>query len=199
MDNMLSAIHSKIHNWWIFLLSGILLILLGCWVLIHPLAAYAGMSIYFSVALLVNGLFEIFFSITNRKLIHGWGWYLAGGIVDLAIGVILVSNLLLAATSLALLVGFWLIYRSVLAFGRSIQLKQMGLPDWGWLMVIGVIGLILSFMIIYNPLLGASTLVVWTGLALLAGGIFYIYFSFRLRSADKWMHHMGENSGNVVI
>src|SRR5579859_4754812 len=112
MSIFISDIRQVIRYWWIFPVSGTLLILFSVIVFIHPAATYAGLSIYFEIAFVVNGLLEIIFALNNHHSIQGWGWHLAGGIFDLLVGLLLVSNPVLAAVSLPLFAGFWLLFRS---------------------------------------------------------------------------------------
>ena len=48
-------------------------------------------------------------------------------------------------------------------------------------MLLGILGLLFSFILIWNPLFAAITIVVWTGLAFIATGIFSVLISFRLK------------------
>lgn len=182
----LSKIKNTVSYWWILLLTGIALILLGIYVFMNPLASYAGLSIYFAVALFFNGVFEITFSLSNRKSVNGWVWFLAGGIFDLIIGIFLILNPVVAAASLPLFVGLWLLCRNISIIIRSFDLKQAGLPDWGWLLVSGLGGVVFSVLIISNPIFGAGALVIWTALALFSVGALNIYLGIRLSSAHKW-------------
>ena len=49
------------------------------------------LSVIFSISMLISGIIEIIFSISNRRGISSWGWYLAGGIIDLILGIYLVA------------------------------------------------------------------------------------------------------------
>jgi len=177
----ISEIRQVIRYWWIFPTSGTLLILFGAIVFAYSAAAYAGLTIYFEIAFVVNGVLEIVFALSNFRSMHGWGWHMAGGIFDLLVGVLLVSNPILAAVSLPFFAGFWLLFRSVSIIGRVFDLTTMPWSERSLLLVLGAAGLIFSFMILYNPVLGALTLITWTALALFTIGVFYIYLGLHLR------------------
>jgi uncharacterized membrane protein HdeD (DUF308 family) len=186
MDSTFSSIREAIRHWWVFLISGILLIGLGVLVLSNPAASYLGLSVYFAVVFLLHGLFEIVFSLANRNRMHVWGWYFAFGILDLVIGIILVANPLLTMQVLPIFIGFWLMFRSISIIGRSIELKGMGMSGWGLLMLSGVLGIFFSFMILFNPAIGASALILWTALAFIVIGIFYVMIAVSLKGAHNW-------------
>ena len=184
----ISEIKQSLRFWWIFMLSGAFLIILGIYVFAKPEVSYGLISFYFALTFLLNGLLEIFFSITNHKAIAGWVLYLTGGILDLIISSIFVANPILAAASLPLLVGVWLFFRSLLMISRSYKLMQWGIPNWEWLLLFGLLGFVLAWINIYNPLFAFRIIVTWTGLALLSAGIFYIYFSVCLKNVNKSIH-----------
>jgi len=186
MSNKISVIKSAIRHWWIFVISGILFFALSILVISNPAVTYIGLTIYFAVIFLLHGLFEIFFSISNRSTINSWGWYLAIGILDLVIGFILLSNPLFAASIVSLLIGFWLMFKSVSIIARAIDLKNHGMNGWGFLISAGVLGIIFSFFILFNPEIGAGTLVLLTSFAFAVIGLFYIMMGVKLKSAHAW-------------
>ncbi len=185
MSTVISDIRQVVRYWWIFVLSGILLILFSLVVFNQPAATYAMLTIWFEIAFIVNGLLEIAFALSNYRSLHGWGWHLAGGLFDLLLGGLLISNPVLAAASLPLFAGFWLLFRSIAIVGRTFDLAAAEWTDRGWLLGLGAAGLILSFLILYNPVLGAFTLVTWTALALFCIGVFYIYLGFHLKKFHR--------------
>jgi len=58
-------------------------------------------------------------------------------------------------------------------------------PDWGWLLFIGITGVISAFIMIWNPVFAGLTIVAYTAVAFLSIGIFQIYLSFRLKKLNK--------------
>lgn len=177
-------IRSKIslRFWWIFLFSGVVLILLGLYVLTNPSMRFTIISLCIAVTFFVNGLIEIYFSLTNRKKISGWGWYLAGSILDLIICAIFITNPILASATLPLLLGLWLLVRTMFLIGRSIELNHWGLPHWQWLLLFGMAGFIFCGTNIYNRLFETAIVVFWTGATLVTVGLFYVCFGLFARN-----------------
>ena len=181
---IITEIRSVVRYWWIFIVLGSLLILFGFLIFNHPVATFAELSIFFALAFIVNGLLEIAFALGNYRAVHGWGWHLAGGIFDLVIGGILITNPLLAAVSLPLFAGFWLMFRSIAIIGRCFDLPLVW-PEKMWMGVLGTTGLIFSLMIFYNPALGIFSVVVWAALALISIGLFYIFMGLHLKKLGR--------------
>ena len=70
---LIKTVRSAIKNWWVHLLLGILLIIMGAWVMTTPISSYITLSIFFSVLMFISGLTELIFAISNAKNIDGWG------------------------------------------------------------------------------------------------------------------------------
>lgn len=174
-----------IKHWYLSLLLGIFFIIIGFWVLSTPLESYLALSMLFSVIFFVSGIFEIFYYVTNRQTTENWGWGLTAGIIEFLIGVWLISSPVVSVTILPFVVGFVLLFRSSTAMAVSFDLKSRGIKDWGWLLVIGILGLIFSYMMIINPVLGGMTIVVWTALSFISIGVFRVMLSFKLKRLNN--------------
>lgn len=173
------------RNWWISLLLGILYLFAGLWVFRTPLESYITLSIVFSAFILVSGIFEIAFSLAGRKIMVGWGWYLVGGILDLIIGALLLAHPQMTMVILPFFVGFWLLFRSVMAIGFAFQLKSFDVKSWGWLLFIGILTLLFSILLLANPIIAGLSIVYMTGSAFVFMGIFRIVFAFDLKKVNK--------------
>ncbi len=181
MTNLISEAISAIKHWWLFLILGILLVLGGFWVARSPEFSYVALGIMLIVLLLVNGIFQIFFSISNRQQLSGWGWYLAGGILEFLIGVYLWSYPGISLVMLPFVVGFWLLFRGISIIANSTDLKEWGVKGWGWLMAFGILMTIVSFFMIMDPVFGAFQVVFLAAFAMIFMGTAYIILSFKLK------------------
>jgi uncharacterized membrane protein HdeD (DUF308 family) len=117
----------------------------------------------------------------NRKELDGWGWSLAAGILGFIIGLILILNPHVSVITLALFVGFVALSRSIMSIAWSIEMKKYGAANWGWLLFTGIVGVIFSFILLWDPFLAGLTAAVFTGIALITIGIFHIHFSIELK------------------
>ena len=166
----LKSIRDAVKFWYIPLIIGILFLGIGIWVLTTPIKSYLGLSVLFSISFFVSGVFEVFFSISNRKTMDSWGWSLAMGILNLVIGVLLLSTPSISIITLPLYVGFVLLFRGLMAISLSYELKDYGIIDWGNLLAIGILSTIFAIILLWNPLLAGMTIVIWTALAFLTMG-----------------------------
>ncbi len=170
-----------VKHWWISLLLGIVYILAGFWVFQTPLVSYVSLSIVFSVFIFASGLSQIIFSTSNRNKVEGWGWYLAGGVLDLMIGILLITHPLMTMAILPFYVGFWLLFQGFMAIGLSFQFKAVRTPSWGWLLFLGILTMLFSFLLLANPVFAGLSIVYMTAMALICAGIFRIFLAFSLK------------------
>ena len=199
MANVISQAVSIVKNWWVFLLSGILLILGSIYVFITPVESYVALAWLFSVLVLANGISYVYFSISNHKELEGWGWYLAGGIFEIILGVVLIYYPGLSIMMLPLFVGFWFMFRGAQIVAASLELKKYGFLDWGWLMLFGIALSIMSFFMILDPLFGFFNIVWLTALALLLFGVSNIMISLKLKKIkSKTIDKVEEFKKNAI-
>ncbi len=182
-NEIVVTVQRAARNWWVSVLIGVLALALGIWCLFAPGATLAALSLVFVVGFIISGILEIVFAVTNRGL-DGWGWSLAGGIVDLLIGIAL-AVLPLAVITVVLIwfVGFWLLIRSILGIGMAADLHRWGVR--GWLLAVAILGVVAAFLFFLSPAFGGGTIVWLAACAFVFYGIFRIWLGVRLYSLHR--------------
>ena len=176
------SIRRTVNNWYLPLLSGIVLIAVGVWTFMNPQDSYAALAFIFSLSFVVIGLFEVIFSINNRQILDNWGWHLLLGILTLAVGILLLTRPAeVSMVVLAFYIGFTVLFRSIWAIGLAIDMRSYRLLNWGNVMILGILGMLLGFLLIWNPLFAGLSAVVLTALAFIFGGITHIIIALRLK------------------
>jgi uncharacterized membrane protein HdeD (DUF308 family) len=84
-------------------------------------------------------------------------------------------------------VGFTLLFRSISGMVTAYEMQEYGILDWGSLMVNAVLGLLLSFILLWNPVFAGVNVVIWTAVTFIVLGCYTIYYSFKLRKLNKMM------------
>jgi uncharacterized membrane protein HdeD (DUF308 family) len=184
---ILKQIAYPVRHWWVSLLLGILFIITGIWVLRTPVASYLALATLFSIVLIINGVAEVFsaLAMTSQKESSGWGWILAGGIIDILIGIVIISNPAITIIILSFFIAFGLLFRGMIAIGTALDLRKSHDSYWLLLLLMGILGLIFPFIILENPSIAGFAVVFWTGLAFLIIGLFKVMLAFRLRKLNK--------------
>lgn len=181
MENYFKTIRTAVKQWYLPLIVGILLVILGFYVLATPLTSYLALSFVFSISFLFSGLMEIIFALYNKNEIEGWGWYLAGGILNTLFGLLLLSNPAISLATLPFVIGFFVMFKSVQYLSFALDLKQYGIKNWVWILVFSILGMIFSFILLWNPVFAGLTIVIWTGIAIISAGLASCILSFQLK------------------
>ena len=181
MATFLKTIKKTVKHWYVPAIIGVLLIVFGIYIFTTPLETYGTLTMLFSLSFLFSGIAETFFSVQNRKIIEGWGWYLTGGIFNSVIGLMLLSRPEISAFTLPLVVGFTLMFRSIQGLGFSFELKNYGSLKWGNRAIASILGLVFSIILLFNPIFTGISLVVMTALAFIFSGITGIVLGFKLK------------------
>lgn len=187
MDKLSSLIEQSkqaVRHWWLLLVVGVALLAVGILVFIYPARSYLDLSVLFGWLILFSGVMEVVLAARSRHFVTGRGWMLAGGIIEIILGAILVFNVALSAVTLPIFLGFWLLMRSFSTIGLASDMHVLGIRGSGWTVLTGVLLLICSLWMLLQPLaFGTTAVVVWVGLSLLFAGISTVSLSLQLRSA----------------
>ncbi len=186
MKNIFQTFSESIKHWYIPLIIGILLIILGIYVLTIPLETYITLAIIFSISFIISGLFDIVFSIQNHKILKGWGWYLISGILSFAMGIYLIAYPEIPMSLLPFVIGFTLLFRSFLLLGFSFDLKDLRILSWGNLALLSVLGILFSILLIANPFFTSISLVALTAMSFIFVGIATVKLSFDLKKIKDY-------------
>ena len=195
MENSFAALieNSKqsVKYWWLLLLTGIALLVIGIVVFAFPAQSYIGLSLMFGWLILLSGIFQVILSTANKHYITGRGWMLAGGIIEIVLGAILVWNVALSAATLPIFLGFWLMFRGFSAIGLGGDMSSMNVPGSAWTIISGILLLLCSLWVLIQPLVfGTTMVVVWVGISLLFAGIAAISLAMQLKSAHQHLQKL---------
>jgi uncharacterized membrane protein HdeD (DUF308 family) len=192
MSKLISKISGTVKNWWVFLIIGVLLVMSSFWLFSTPVESFIGLASLFSALIFVTGLFQVFFALTNKDDIDNFGLYLAGGVLDILIGFILLKYPGLTVVLFSMFVGFWLLFRGFNLITVSFKMKGAGDKNWGLILVFGMLTVLFAVMSIINPLIGASYLVYTLAFAVFLVGIGNIALSLRLRNVKSVVKEVKE-------
>ena len=183
-----------INRWWLSLIIGIMCVCLGFVVLANPESSYYAFAVWMGVAILLSGVMGLVQSFTSQNRIVRRGWLIAASVLDIIIGVMLLSNMFLSAMVLPLLLGFWLLYRGGAMLAQASDMRSYGRSGSGWMIFYSILIIILGIAIIWAPsTLGAETVVLFIAMGFLAYGISMVSLSMRLWGVHR---HAKRQVGN---
>ncbi len=162
--------------WWLVLIEGIALIILGLLMLASPGMTTLILIQFVGIYWLIAGIFKIISIFMDSS---GWGWKLAGGILGIIAGIIVVqhpiwSPFVIGAT-LVIILGVQGLIIGVIGL---IQ----GFKGAGWgTAILGIVSILFGLLFLFN-VWGFTLALPWAvGLLALVGGVLAIIAAFRLK------------------
>lgn len=181
MENLVKDVKSSVKYWWVSLLIGLFAIVLGVVAMVVPAATLVTLSMAFGWIMLLSGVLMAVFAVSNRKVMAGWGWYMASAVIDMVIGLFLVVSPEASIVFLLTFVGVAILFQSVWAIGGALDLQMLGSRRWGWLLALAILGVLFSFLLILRPDFAAGFIVVLFGIALIVYGVFRISYAVDMK------------------
>jgi uncharacterized membrane protein HdeD (DUF308 family) len=166
--------------WWLVLLEGIALVILGALLLTNPGSTTLVLIQFLGIYWLVKGIFELVSMFIDHRQ---WGWKLFSGILGIIAGILILqhplwSTLLVPATLVWLLGLFGLIMGGI---GIFQAFKGAG---WG-VGLLGALSIFFGLYLLANTFISTLSLPWVVGLFALVGGGVAIWNSFKVRQAQK--------------
>lgn len=183
--NVKDKIKNRLKNWYLPLITGVVFIIMGIWVMATPIGAFLTLAVVFSFGFMLSGFTDIIHSISSRKEIKSWGWYLILGILTFILGIHLMLRPGLTAIILCYYIAFWLLFRSIMHIGNAIDLKEQKTKNWGWVLALGILGVLFSIILLWNPTLTSIATSFWISFGLISIGLVQVVLGFGLRKIKK--------------
>ena len=128
--------------WWIVLLVGILMVLGGFAYWFWPAAGFAVASQIFGWLLILAGIVQLCVSAgVNRP--RGWGWWLAGGVIDMFVGFMLVRSVILSEIVFPYFLSIVFIFWGIASIIASVGTRAN--RYWWMYLINGILLLLIGF------------------------------------------------------
>ena len=171
---------SLFKNWWLLTINGIAAIIFGLFAIFFPDVTLLVLIVYFGILAMFLGAFLVVGALTNRRKTDMWSLWLVEGVVNLVIGMVLLTYPQVGVKIFLVLLAIWAILLgaiqiiSVMAFWSMIRRR--------WLLLLnGVLAIVFGIFIISYPFEGARLITVFIGVYTLILGIFSIVISQVMR------------------
>ncbi|MCK4560985.1 MAG: HdeD family acid-resistance protein [Calditrichia bacterium] len=174
--------------WWLVLLRGIVILLLGILLVSRPLPTLIVLVYLLGFYWFFDGIFTLIASIRGRKSHKDWGWGIFVGIISALAGVVVFTqpyiSAVIGATFVIYVVAVMVLISGIWSIITGIRLRKEISNEWSMILG-GLLSAIFGILLMINPLVSAMTLVWLIGVFALAGGIILIVISFRIRKLAK--------------
>lgn len=164
---------------WFSLVVGIILVIAGIASFMRPDATLKFVSVCLGIGLLVKGIYELWF----RQGINNWfgeksGWLLFMGIIDIILGLLFIFRAASGVVVIAYVFAFWFIFDSIAEIATANYFKRLNRGYYVAMLILNILALLVGFILLFNPLIAASTLVLIISFYLLLIGFIKIIQAF---------------------
>ncbi len=174
--------------WWVILVRGVVLILLGMAMLIWPRQSLWVFAIIFVAYLFIDGIMSIFQGFSDRRAGQpAAGDFVVGGLAILA-GIVILAWPKESATVIAFLVAFWALLAGISGVVGGLALRRQPGSGWGWFVTWGVLALLFGIIALFNPSALLVSLLWLIAIWAIMAGIVFAIASFYVRKA-----------GNIIV
>jgi uncharacterized membrane protein HdeD (DUF308 family) len=170
-------------NWYLLLIEGVILALLGVAAIVVPQVATLAVTILLAWVFLVSGIVGLITTFIMRQA-PGFWWSLFSALIAIAAGVVLIGWPVSGVLSLTLLLIFFFILEGVATIMYAFEHRRELSGRWGLLLVSGIVDLILA-AIIFSGLPGTAAWAIGllVGINMLFGGGALIGLALHARTA----------------
>ncbi|MDR0952631.1 MAG: DUF308 domain-containing protein [Elusimicrobiota bacterium] len=166
----------------VFLLAaGIIFCVVGIMIITTPAVALEALALTLGAAILATGIIQTSSFFFDRELLQSPGWTLVAGLVDIIIGIILLSHPAVTMEALPFIVGFWALFGSITRIAASFTFKDMGIKHWWIAFITGLLGIVLAMFIIVVPVFGALIITTYIAIFFLFWGCSTIFEAFAIK------------------
>jgi uncharacterized membrane protein HdeD (DUF308 family) len=185
-ENLTNKVARAVKHWWLMLIAGLLCLVMGIVVFVFPLQSYVTLAILFGVMMMAVGAIQLIIASTSANYLTMRGYVVVGGVLDLMLGIFLCIYPGVTLVALPLMLGVWMLYNSfiIIAFGGDMETFRLG--GSGLVVAGGVLLLLLSVLVLLNPIrAGIPTVIIIAGIGLLVFGCLLCMLSLKLKHIDK--------------
>jgi uncharacterized membrane protein HdeD (DUF308 family) len=165
-------------TWQATLFIGVLTLILGIIVTIHPSGSLSVIAVLLGVLAVISGLFHLI-RMFDRAEQHRI-WQGIAGLLFIVVGVLLIRHLDLTVAAIGLLVGISWIVQGVASIIAAFSGPRQGRAWWA---VFGVISVIAGIVVTASPVTSVTVLAVLLGIWFIIMGVFEISLAFIIRHA----------------
>ncbi len=171
------------HSWWLPLVRGLLMIVLGLLLRIEPLNVdFDTVVVIFGAFLIIDAAVAALYGFARRGE-AGMRWWFAQAIVGAGFGVVVLLWPFGSISVLYYLLVVWAIALGVLATIASVALVRIRDLIWPWLLVFGLVATLFGLMLLVSPQDNLEVVVLVFGIFALVSGAIHIVSAFAVRDA----------------
>jgi uncharacterized membrane protein HdeD (DUF308 family) len=171
--------------WWVLLVRGVLLIILGILMLVWPISALWVFAILFVAYLFIDGVMSIVQGFSDRKAGRPAGWEFTQGALSILLGAVILIWPKESGVVFVFIIAIWAIIAAVLGIVASVGLRKVPGSGWGWILAWSILAGLFGIALMINPAAGILSLLWLVAIWAIVAGVMMILFSFLVRRVGQ--------------
>lgn len=149
------------------IIFSILLIVLSLFLIFSPTASLNAIMVVSGIALLIIGFLRAFAYFSGPKELKVFNFELTEGVLFIIVGLIFLFNPTIVTSILSIIIGAWIILKSVTSIQLAVSLKSTT-NKWAVTLIFSILTLIAGIIMIFNPFATSEALIMICGIMLLS-------------------------------
>ncbi|WP_426310444.1 HdeD family acid-resistance protein [Cellulosimicrobium sp. E-16] len=173
--------------WWLPVVRGTLLVVLGLLLMIEPLEQLGTLRVVLGAFLVADGVLVAVQGFVHRKQV-GSAWWLAQAGVNVVFGVVVALWPDLTATALYYVLAVWVLVLGITTIAGAAALVRNRDLGWAWMLAVGIVSVLFGVLLVTRPLDSFDVLrlvaVVFALYAFVSGAI-HVVSGFAVRAVAR--------------
>ncbi|WP_435738017.1 DUF308 domain-containing protein [Cellulosimicrobium sp. PMB13] len=173
--------------WWLPVVRGILLVVLGLLLMIEPLEQLGTLRLVLGAFLVADGVLVAVQGLVHRQQV-GSAWWLAQAGVNVVFGVLVAFWPDLTPTALYYVLAVWVLVLGITTIAGAAALARNRDLGWAWMLAFGIVSVLFGILLVTRPLDAFDVLrlvtVVFALYAFVAGSI-HVVSGFAVRAVAR--------------
>ncbi|MFF2268475.1 DUF308 domain-containing protein [Cellulosimicrobium cellulans] len=173
--------------WWLPVVRGTLLVVLGLLLMIEPLEQLGTLRVVLGAFLVADGVLVAVQGFVHRKQV-GSAWWLAQAGVNVVFGAVVALWPDLTATALYYVLAVWVLVLGITTIAGASALVRNRDLGWAWMLAVGIVSVLFGVLLVTRPLDSFDVLrlvaVVFALYAFVSGAI-HVVSGFAVRAVAR--------------
>lgn len=182
LDDRIAAVLRSV--WWLPVLRGVLMIVLGLLLLVEPLGTLVALVWVFGVFAVVDGAVVLLQALLARGR-PGFGWLLTEGLVSIAFGALIMLWPDVTALVLFYLLALWVLVLGVTAVIVAVTQYRARDLAWSGTLVFGLVGFLFGLLLAIKPQGTVDVILTVYGLFAFVAGVVMLVSGFATRTLAR--------------
>ena len=181
------------------ILTSLLLIAVGVVCILNPVEGFTAMAWLVGLIIFVAGGLTLLCGLRLKSFLPNSSMTTFLGVFELVIGLLFLSNSLLAATTLIVVFSLWIMFEGISLSVLSFDYKKSGYDRWWVMLLLGIVSILLGFLAMRQPSGAGSLLGFLLGIGILSNGVVRFVAVIALQRIHNRLRDLRESAEAVPI